>query len=197
MNKLLKIVFQDKISEQQFFNICRNGDVEFEDEFNWDLIIKDFTYYLCSCDWSNETRDECDCELRNKFIEQNNLPEDENDLRLGDLFCEIRPILRDDYPMVLKKMKEQIELTNYYAEKENIKIGDQIREEYGSEYNIAEYSILPNYVLIVKDFVSKTSKEDLIKLFEQDQIKVVFVNEILTSSVARVWQSKWYPGYGK
>jgi len=71
----------------------------------------------------------------------------------SDIYCEIKPLLSDDYPNVLRKMKNQIKLT-----KESKKKGI--------------------YVLIVKDFVSDTvNKEQLIKIFEDSDINIIFVNE--------------------
>ena len=71
----------------------------------------------------------------------------------SDIYCEIKPLLSDDYPNVLRKMKNQIKLT-----KESKKKGI--------------------YVLIVKDFVSDTvNKEQLIKIFKDSDINIIFVNE--------------------
>ncbi len=81
------------------------------------------------------------------------------------MFCEIKPILSDDYPSVLRKMKTQIKLTNI-------------------NLNKTEDSILPHYyILIIRDFTSSiTSREELIKIFNQTRIKIIFINDINCNS---------------
>lgn len=75
------------------------------------------------------------------------------------IYIEIKPLLGDDYPAVLRKMKQQIQLTM---------VGERI---YNEKYCFA---------LLVRDYnSSSTTKEELIEIFKQSKIKVVFINEII------------------
>ena len=77
---------------------------------------------------------------------------------LLNIYCEIKPILGDDYPCVLRKMNTQISATE-------MKIGDK-------EYN--------RYVLLVDKFESSvTTDEQLIEIFKQSNIRVIFANQII------------------
>jgi len=74
--------------------------------------------------------------------------------------CEIKPTLGDDYPNVLRKLKIQIDLTN----------NDKTVFEYWKQ----------KYVLIIGTYTSTTvSKKELIEIFGQTGIKIVFTSEII------------------
>lgn len=74
------------------------------------------------------------------------------------IFCELKPVLGDDYPHVLRKMKTQIELTK-------------------TDKNFRRSS--KKYVLIVEKFESlHCSKEQLILIFNQANISIIFIDDI-------------------
>ena len=78
----------------------------------------------------------------------------------NDLYCELKPTLSDDYPCVLRKMTTQIKLT------------------LGSKHTAPVH-----FVLLVGNFTSNvTSKEQLIKIFSQYNIEVIFTNELFEAS---------------
>lgn len=189
VEKLLKIIFK-KTSKNVTIS---SGDIKFEGMFNWDLIVSNYKWWLCECDWSDETKDKCDCEIYKKYLERYKIPKDDNeDLKFDELYCEIKPCLGDDYPAVLRKMNTQIELTNNYAKKYNEEKTQQYKTEYDEDwemrkywnehrgsynYNLNQEYINPVYVLIIKDFNSTTTtKEQLITIFNQSRIKVVFTD---------------------
>ena len=77
--------------------------------------------------------------------------------------CELKPTLSDDYPVVLRKLKTQIELTQ----------NDKTNFE----------KLNKKYILIIGSFTSiDVSKEQLITIFKQSNIKVIFTNEIFETS---------------
>jgi uncharacterized protein (DUF3820 family) len=77
--------------------------------------------------------------------------------------CELKPTLSDDYPVVLRKLKTQIELTQ--NDKTNFK------------------KLNKKYILIIGSFTSiDVSKEQLITIFKQSNIKVIFTDEIFETS---------------
>jgi hypothetical protein len=79
------------------------------------------------------------------------------------VFCELKPTLSDDYPCVLRKMKAQIELTR--------KDGT-----FGADYK-------HRYILLIGTFTSvNVSKEQLITIFNQSNIKVMFTDELFETS---------------
>jgi hypothetical protein len=80
------------------------------------------------------------------------------------LYCEIKPLLSDDYPNVLRKMKTQISLQKEF----NRKIG----------YNYDKY------ILIIKEFASNTvTKKQLITIFNNSDIHVIFTDEIFDDEI--------------
>ena len=77
--------------------------------------------------------------------------------------CELKPTLSEDYPVVLRKLKTQIELT-------------QNDKTFFDELN-------KTYILIIGSFHSNhVSNEQLITIFKQSNIKVIFTNEIFETS---------------
>lgn len=73
---------------------------------------------------------------------------------LSRCYCEIKTIVGDDYPCILRTMKNQIALM-------------------GSGYNI--------YILLIQKFESSsTTTNQLIDIFKQSDIKIIFTNEILS-----------------
>lgn len=77
--------------------------------------------------------------------------------------CELKPTLSDDYPVVLRKLKTQIELTQ--NDKTNFK------------------NLNKKYILIIGSFTSiHVSKEQLITIFKQSNIKIIFTDEIFETS---------------
>jgi uncharacterized protein (DUF3820 family) len=77
--------------------------------------------------------------------------------------CELKPTLSDDYPVVLRKLKTQIELTQ----------NDKTNFE----------KLNKKYILIIGSFTSiDVSKEQLITIFKQSNINVIFTDEIFETS---------------
>jgi hypothetical protein len=80
-----------------------------------------------------------------------------------DIYIEIKPLLGDDYPCVLRKMSTQIELTN---------------QKY-----IREKTKTPRYALLLKEFKSTTTTiDELVKIFKQSNIHVIFVSDFIQLS---------------
>lgn len=72
---------------------------------------------------------------------------------------EVKPLLGDDYPNVLRKMKNQIKLTEHNKHSSRI------------------YDISP--ILLINNFNSvNTSKADLIKIFAQSDISIIFLSDL-------------------
>lgn len=134
--------------------------VEFESKFNWDILIDNIYIYECCNDEPNVCHGYC-ATAETKVI--------------NDIFVEIKPILGDDYPCVLRKMKTQRELTkndDYYK----AKVGEFTCKYYPS-----------NYILLIKEFNAKsTTKEQLITLFNQSRIKVVFTDDLFKDADLQV-----------
>ena len=106
---------------------------------------------------------------KNVFVEKTNENQYEIsisicDFNTYDVCCELKPILSDDYPCVLRKMKAQIELTR------------KDKKTFGKVDN-------EKYILIIGSFTSiHVSNEQLITIFNQSNIKVVFTDEIFETS---------------
>ncbi len=162
--------------------------VEFESMFNWDVYIKGemFSYFkLKENDCCGDERCKDSCYYDNDCNEQ----------WLGPKFIEIKPIVGDDYPNILRKMKQQIVLTDNKLQKnkddelkemgydpKTTKLVSQIKNEYRQYVKqiINNPSLyLGDYYLLIKDYESKiTTKEQLINIFKQSNISVIFMDDI-------------------
>ncbi len=82
-------------------------------------------------------------------------------------------------------------ITYISLENEKIKISHQKFENRryynssdGYKFDFQESIIKPNYILLVKDFASSTTtKEQLIQIFNQSNIKVIFLKDIIEGDV--------------
>ena len=137
-------------------------EVEFEGEYNWDVIIDGLWYnkIQCKCNLDEIKEDDycCECKYENGDKKMYDLPK---------IYIEIKPLIGDDYPCILRKMKFQITLTE-----ERI---DRDRDRYpNSKYSGSLF------VLLIKEYNStNTPKDKLVEIFKQSYIKVIFINELL------------------
>jgi len=169
------------------------GEVIIEGKYNWDLTVEGSSWGLCSCDWDTKDNDnsKCDCETFKNFMKTHDIPQNTafDCLPCQDYYCEIKPLLGDDYPNVLRKMRQQIELTDNYASKRNEKEREEFKEEqrFNGRYNHAQYShvlkhllLSPTYVLIVKEYKSSSTPfESLVDIFARQHIKVIRLSDII------------------
>jgi len=176
--------------------------VVFEGNFNWDIILTtDELFYAASFEYKKckVIPTDADINIKNKikrilinFKEDTAISSWNGDynfyikestlfLRIlyKDIHCtethiELKPTLGDDYPEVLRKMKNQITLTkNKYKQDLKIRIGgngpiDAIKDPWWYQY-----------CLIVGKFESRTTTEkELIEIFGQTNIKVIFTRDL-------------------
>lgn len=171
-----------------------NARCEFEGSFNWDIIIKDigFTKIQCNCNWDEaEEGHTCNCKYENN---------DDYDYEMSNIYIEVKPLLGDDYPCVLRKMKLQKELTLNSLKKEKQDMIDAcgyVKGEnhslcYGSKWkevkNTMDYVnkndrvFHGDFILLIKEYKSiNTPKDKLIEIFKQSYIDVVFINEVFNN----------------
>lgn len=174
VNELEKIYPSEKYN--LYFGIQRftfnfETDIEFEGKFNWDFIL--------SVDWRNSHTDiisnmspilsynhsayELFTDIFKDIPFLNYYSEEKMCIHLGmnkKIYCEIKTLLGDDYPCVLRKMKNQILLT-----RDNRAL----------------------YALIIKEFnSSSTSKDELLLIFKQANIKIIFIDEIISGDTPNI-----------
>lgn len=149
--------------------INKEVSVEFETKFNWDLMINTPSYWYCACDWDlKKDGESCDCKY-----------EKNEESWFSSIYCEIKPLLGDDYPNVLRKMKTQKTLTVQYLQKQNEKDKEEYLKGYYGNCKFIPMG-LGTYILLVNEFTSSTtSKEDLISIFKQSYIDVIFISDII------------------
>lgn len=191
-----------KIDMQDICRQMKNSKIVFEDKYNWDFILyyrdNQWENFETKYDINNSSSDfvpgdkidgpgcEKDPKLRylynifGKYKFNYNYSDTERVLELYIIknednnnyhanicttkhdcivCCELKPILSDDYPSVLRKMKTQIDLTE---NDKNLK-------------RCFQY-----YILIIGSFTSKhTTKKDLISIFKQSNISIIFTDEII------------------
>lgn len=84
------------------------------------------------------------------------------------LFIELKPNLGDDYPCVLRKIKKQIEFTK-------IDPNNNRANRYGDKWK-------HKYILIIDQYESETTSiEQLKKIFNQSNIHIVLLNDLLNN----------------
>lgn len=195
VKKLLVKVFKLK-SNHLMLECNTKYCVKFEKQYNWDLFTDRCNFWYCSCTGDDDDF-KCVCQENKKFMKKYNIPKDcDLEIYTENIYCEIKPILGDDYPCVLRKMNTQIKLTDNYIslENEKIKISHEKDRRYyksSEEYKFAfqESIIKPHYVLLVKDFASSTTtKDQLIQIFQQSYIKVIFLKDIIETDNTQIQQ---------
>jgi hypothetical protein len=148
-NKFMDLSFRQKILKTLDIELFgEEKSVKFEDKFNWDVVIRYDSQGIC---------------------------------------FEIKPLLGDDYPCVLRKLKSQRELTRSHILNNRYK-GDRYKSDYKSYVSAEEYNLKRDkkfdwerieIVLVVGEFSSKyTSREQLLAIFNQEKIRVIFTDEL-------------------
>jgi uncharacterized protein (DUF3820 family) len=160
------------------------SNVELEAKFNWDVVIETPVIYLKNIvlPCSKNMKKECLLLLTDINSNKYRLEETKKRIYNGrhyiddsyeyhlifDGFCveeahihlELKPTLGDDYPEVLRKMKTQIQLTIN---------GDKTKN----------YEKEDSYAIVIGNFESRTtSEEQLIEIFGQTGIKVLFSRDL-------------------
>lgn len=158
-----KLVRRIRIFPKNAF-ICP-GEPIFEGIFNWDVILEGTSWCQCDCDEETYKSDSgCICELNKQFMKKYELTDEKSTLDFGDIYCNIHPLLGDDYTYILRKMKRQIELTDNYTK---------------NKKDESIHIINPLYVLIIKDFISSTTTiHQLKRIFRSSDIVIIIVNEV-------------------
>jgi len=207
-NRLIDLLFKatknklNKINEgfnhkdySEYFQGCKESSmtfhqlfkikVEFETKYNWDILLK------INKNWGGgsivvEFKEEYknyDLEILQKYF--NDIFNFDNKNMLSrcrtpellyidsyDIYIEIKPLLGDDYPNVLRKMNIQKNLTSCDKDK---------------RFDRDKMII----ILLVKDFASSTTtKEQLIQIFNQSNIKVIFLKDITEGDVKLIETNK-------
>ena len=178
-NKLLRdcglsseIIFKDT---ENVFDFLGKFKVEFEAEYNWDVKIEIINSYF-----SRECSKNIPPEHIHLFEKVNSFFHNTNGINYfgdgkfeqcmsfsKDIYIELKPIVGDDYPCVLRKMKKQISLMTAPRYRQ---IGKDYRDNITIPHGI--------YVLLIETFNSKTtSREQLKEIFLQGNILVVFREE--------------------
>jgi hypothetical protein len=153
-NKCLKEESWRGITDEKFKKICED---KYQDKYNEDYEKYSIIYYK-GC--IRKHLGELDCMY---FTGGMSIMLFSNYL----LCCEIKPTLGDDYPEVLRKMKTQQSLSD---NDKKWRVGEYLK------YNKI-------YLLLIGSFESTaTSREQLIEIFKQSNIRVKFINDIIPSS---------------
>lgn len=129
----------------------------FETKHNWDVAIDSMKNYRQSHNCKNclDYRRDGMCDHTLSF-------------HTPYIFIEIKTLIGDDYPCILRKMNTQIEMTK--------KDKDRIYSTgYGNLYKEGH----EKYCLLVKEFKSETTtKDQLIQIFNNSGINVIFLEDI-------------------
>ena len=167
--------YEGDMSFNQLFTIYK---IEFETTYNWDVFLKIkgqyFNFIYKKEYWRKEWNilEKYFTDIFNiKKCEVSSYSDGKTNASLNYnsyIYIEIKPILGDDYPNVLRKMKQQKNLTSCNTE--------MMRE---------------HYILLVKDFASSTTtSEQLIQIFNQSNIKVIFLKDITEGDVKLIETNK-------
>jgi uncharacterized protein (DUF3820 family) len=150
---------------------------EFEGCFNWDVVF-DGNFMA----W-NKHKDNCDHKEDENCNKSCFYDNDDNDYDTYSIYIEIKPLVGDDYPTILRKMKTQIELTHKKMMNEHEKLIKQEKDIYNWDHanwlKDKSKAHIGRYFLLIKDFQSSTTTiDELKKIFSQTGIYVVFFRDI-------------------
>jgi hypothetical protein len=97
-----------------------------------------------------------------------------------NIYCEIKPQLGDDYPCVLRKMKDQIAKSEIAVKRENQEMEEDLKKMGCHDRKVFGRSETRNkYVLLLGAFQAESATtEQLKEIFRRDDILVVFVSEL-------------------
>ena len=156
-NKLQNL-FLSKDNQKKLINIFKLESYKiekiiFEDKFNWD-----FCLYMSDLNPIDESWETWSYDL-NVYC------------------CELKPTLSDDYPCVLRKMKNQIGLMD-----SNNNMWNHCNSLFEDKFNRHYKKDKTKYILLIESFTSKiTSKLELIQIFKQSNIDVIFTDELFNN----------------
>jgi uncharacterized protein (DUF3820 family) len=197
VEKLLRLIYKKfKYTKNVSYSSAK---CEFEGSFNWDVIIDSlsFTKIQCKCNWDEKEDDICDCKYEDN---------DDYEYALSNIYIELKPLLGDDYPCVLRKMKIQKELTLNNLEKEKQDMLDEVGYVKGKtcvwEYGGRKFKEVKErwdfvnknsrmfhgeFILLIKEYNSNnTPKDKLIEIFKQSGINVVFTNDVFNNLPSQI-----------
>jgi hypothetical protein len=168
----VKRVIKEIISEEDINNIeDGNLSIEFEGNHGWDVIIMDinFNKYLNSKD--EITDDEyCDADKWYPYI-----------------YVGIKVELNDDYPIMLREVKSQIELTEKTNKNKLEENKEQIKYESRELYkdldspfvNGCNYHYHSKYCLLVDKLnATLVTRDELKDYFKNERITLIFLDEM-------------------
>lgn len=151
LKNLNKITLKKKYLKNNYEKNIKNI---FSKIFN--LSIDDY-YFTWSCTLEDYSDIALDCDIC--FPDSKNI----------NIYCEIKPLLGDDYPCVLRKMNAQIKLT----------------------MNNTHYDRQRKFILLIKDFSSSAiTKNELIEIFKKSNISVIFLSEIESNNQLKIEELK-------
>lgn len=161
----------------------KHVSVEFEGKFNWDVVIESILVRSYMCTKKRHHRwyhckeigkslcshyyNKCDpSECKNGGYDSVTCTDYGQCLcteYMRNCYIEVKPLVGDDYPSILRKMNTQKGITDKIV----------ATSTHGTPLNNTQY------VLLVKDYQSTTTtKEELVKIFGQSGIRVVFLYDI-------------------
>jgi hypothetical protein len=155
----------------------KHNSAIFEGYYNWDIIFDGGIAY-------SKHKGTCDHAACNKTCYYD---DDMEDYDIPSIHIEIKPLVGDDYPSILRKMKTQIDLTKKKLDQRHEEEIKQEEEE-ARRSGRREYLLwLRNsckrkcgmYYLLIKEYQSSTTtKEELIQIFGQSYIHVIFLHDL-------------------
>jgi uncharacterized protein (DUF3820 family) len=97
-----------------------------------------------------------------------------------NILCEIKPQLGDDYPCVLRKMKEQIAKSEIAVKRENHEMEEDLKKMgYYDRKGLGRSETRNKYVLLLGAFQAESATtEQLKEIFRRDDITVLFVSDL-------------------
>ena len=173
-NELFTKIFGDQRFNEQ---ITEKINTQFEAEYNWDVKIS-YSIDIKSDRLTSNNRD--DYEIMRTLTKKTPIQwsHDYGSPRIYEfyasefesisVFIELKPLLGDDYPEVLRKMSTQIKLT---------------KNDKTDKYLVTS----KHFCLFIKDFNSSTTtREQLIKIFLQHDIKVIFMEDLEIDRIQQI-----------
>jgi hypothetical protein len=165
----------------------------FEGYYDWNIIIAghhfehSFWKGTCEHDECNcGDHDECNCVDHINCDETCFYNGNKKSYQFSPVYIEIKSLVDDEYPFILRKMNTQIDLTKKKLDRDR-EAAIEREKEYDTLFKTKRSYTVPYelyqgiYYLLIKDYQSSTtSREELIQIFKQSDIHILFLHDVFS-----------------
>ena len=164
--------------------------VLFEGYYDWNIIIHghdiEYSLWKGTCEHAECDHDECDCDDHINCDKTCFYDGNKRSYQFSSVYIEIKSLVDDEYPFILRKMNTQIDLTQKKLDRDR-EAAIEHEKKYDTLFKMNRSYEVPYepyrgmYYLLIKDYQSSTtSREELIQIFKQSDIHILFLHDVFS-----------------